>query len=65
MDEFKCGLNHVERMREVYNQIIAESYLSTWLLDVIEDLTGDRFEWDEPTDMEIYNELLQSNYAIG
>lgn len=64
-DEFKCHLNHVERMREVYNEIIAESYLSTWLLDVIEDLTGDRYEWEEETDLEIYNELLQSNYAIG
>lgn len=64
-DEFKCGVNHVERLREVYNQIIAEAYLSTWLLDVIEDLTGDRYVWNEPTDMEIYNQLLQSNYAIG
>jgi hypothetical protein len=52
-------------MREVYNQIIAESYLSTWLLDVIEDLTGDSYEWDEPTDEEIYNQLLDSDYAIG
>lgn len=64
-DEFKCHINHVQRMREVYNQIIAESYLSTWLLDVIEDLTGDSYEWDEPTDEEIYNQLLDSDYAIG
>lgn len=64
-DEFKCSPVHMNHMRKVYNQILAETYLSTWLLDTIETLTGKRYTWDEPVDMEIYETLLNSEYAIG
>ena len=64
-DEFKCSPNNIERMRQVYNSIIAELYKSTWLLDTMETLTGNSYSWTEPTKEEIYIELLNSNYAIG
>ncbi|WAI96183.1 DNA-directed RNA polymerase [Vibrio phage vB_VhaP_PG11] len=64
-DEFKCGVNNVERMRYVYNSIMAELYQSTWLLDVIEQLTGDRYDWDEPTKPEIVKAIMESDYAIS
>lgn len=64
-DEFKCSPNHVERMRKVYNSIIAELYKSPWLFCVIEDLTGQSYEWSDPIDEDIYQQLLNAEYAIG
>lgn len=39
-DEFACLANHVVNMKQVYNDLLAEAYNSTWLYDVIQDLSG-------------------------
>lgn len=63
-DEFKCAPNHIQDMREVYNGIMADTYLSTWLLDVIEHLTGNKYVWDVDTDMNIHAEILNNDYNL-
>lgn len=64
-DEFKSSPIHTEALRTKYNEIMAESYASTWLLDIIYDLTGQEYVWDTPFSMEVYNQILDSDYAIG
>lgn len=63
-DAFKPSPVNVEPTRKAYNQIMAELYESPWLLNVVEELTGIRYEWDEPTSPEIKEAILDSEYAI-
>lgn len=63
-DAFKFSPKHAERARRHYNDIMAELYESPWLLNVIEDLTGDSYEWDEPTDPAITEAIRQNNYSV-
>lgn len=63
-DEFKCSPVHVERMRRHYNDIMSELYESPWLLNVIEELTGDTYEWETPTDPAITEAIRNNNYSI-
>lgn len=64
-DEFKCSPIHTQEMRKKYNQIMAESYKCTWLLDVIYDLTGMECEWEEPTKEEVYEAILEADYGVN
>lgn len=63
-DAFKFSPQHAERARRHYNNIMAELYESPWLLNVIEDLTGDAYQWDAPTDPTITEAIRQNNYSI-
>ncbi|CAL9962666.1 hypothetical protein VPHD292_0080 [Vibrio phage D292] len=64
MDAFKFSPQHAERARRHYNDIMAELYESPWLLNVIEDLTGDVYVWDVPTDPKITEAIRNNNYSI-
>lgn len=63
-DAFKCSPMNAEAMRMTYNEIIAELYESPWLLNVVEDLTGVKYEWVEECDDETRDAILDSDYMI-
>ena len=53
-------------MREVYNELIAEAYASTWLIEIIEDLSGvDYSQYLNDVDDDIYIKILNNDYAIN
>ena len=64
-DEFGCLPNYVNTMKKHYNRILADTYMSTWIWDTIQLLTGDSFHHVVPkADLTIYNEILNNNYSI-
>ena len=64
-DEFACHANHVTQMQRAYNQILSESYESTWLQSVLKKLTSVDFSGVFPTpDPVITEQLKEAKYAI-
>lgn len=66
-DEFMCLPNHMNQMKKVYNQILAESYLSHWLIYTVCKMRGDTAVLkyiEEPKDS-IYEEILNAPYTIS
>ena len=64
-DEFAAQANNVSHMKNLYNELLVESYASSWLFDTIESLCGMSFHHLKPK----YNQLVsdaigQAKYAI-
>lgn len=65
-DEVACAPNHVNQMKQLYNDLLGEAYRSTWLFDVIQLLTGDSYHKIQPTYSEEVEVAIRNNsYAIG
>ena len=65
-DEFACCPNHVQRMKYYYNVLLAEAYQSTWLFDVIQDLSGISYHEHQPEiEQDIVEAILDNNYALN
>lgn len=65
-DEFAACPNHVQQMKLVYNILLGEAYESTWLFDVIEDLSGISYHKDQPeVDPSVLEAILDNNYALN
>lgn len=65
-DEFSCLPNYVNTMKYHYNCLLAESYASTWLFDVIEDLSGISYH-DKMTRRfkeEMLDEIMDNDYSL-
>lgn len=64
-DEFGCHPNHANSMRRHYNQIMLETYRSTWLFDTIQLLSGVSYHHTLPdTDPYVEQCILNNNYSI-
>lgn len=65
-DEFGTLCNHINRMKHYYNRLLVEAYESTWLMDVIQDLTGTSYHHYLPkVDPEISKLIQENKYAIN
>lgn len=64
-DEFGCAPNNVNRMKYHYNHIMAETYQSTWIMDMIQVLTGDSYHHHlPPVDPLIVQAIKDNDYSI-
>lgn len=64
-DELACHANHVGYMQSMYNQVLAESYESTWLEKVLLKLTSVDFSKTFPTPQKEVTIMIQSaEYAL-
>jgi hypothetical protein len=64
-DQFNCSPIHVNTMRMHYNKILAKTYKSDWMLATLERLTGDEYSYNKPFNPNIYDQILESDYAIN
>lgn len=64
-DEFQCLPNHVNNMKQIYNDVLVEGYDGDWLFAVIQALTGRDFRMlrAEP-DEAIRQQIRHNMYAI-
>lgn len=64
-DELACHANHVGYMQSMYNQVLAESYASSWLEKVLLKLTSVDFKNVFPTpSKEIFKAIQIAQYAL-
>ena len=64
-DEFQCLPNHVNNMKQIYNDILVEGYDGDWLFTVIQTLTGRNFRMLRPEpDEAIRQQIRHNRYAI-
>lgn len=64
-DEFQSLPNHTLEMKQVYNDILAESYEGDWLFSVLDDLTGMDHRGMRPdVNPDISREIRDNLYAI-
>lgn len=64
-DEFACQANNVNVMQQTYNNILAESFKSSWLFDIIKILTGKSFHHLKPDfNQDVYEAIKNAKYAI-
>lgn len=65
-DEFACAPNNCTRMKYIFSTILVEAYKSTWLMDVIEDLTGERYHHYLPAiDPTVVTAIQRNTYSIN
>lgn len=65
-DEFAACPNHVTRMKQTYSDLLAEAYDSTWLFDIIQDLSGKSFHQNQPEfNNEVYEAIKENTYALN
>lgn len=64
-DDFGTSPVNVNEMKNQYNNILVESYYSTWLFDVIEHLSGRSWHHIKPACNPVVAEAIRTNhYAI-
>lgn len=64
-DEFGCNPNHVNHMKQVYNDLLAETYESSWLVDTIQDLSGTSLHaLVGAADPKITEQIRNNDYAL-
>jgi hypothetical protein len=63
-DEFKCHANNVQRMREQYNRIMWDLYHSDLLYDIIEQISGKRYD-NYPFEQNVADAILDADYPIN
>ena len=64
-DEYACYPDNMNNTRYWYNRIMSEFYESTWLIDIVQDLTGVSYHSQlDPIDPEITKQIRQATYAL-
>lgn len=65
-DEFASHPNHVINMKQVYNDLLAEAYNSTWLFDVIQELSGkSHHNMQAPHDPLVEAAIRDNSYSLN
>lgn len=66
-DEFMCGANHVNVMKQVYNDILSELYRSSLIPQIICDLRGDTeiSRYVGKFQQNIFDKIKNNRYAIS
>lgn len=63
-DDFGCHPNNVQRMREHYNRLLWELYNSTLIQDILEQITGTRYDQFD-YDPKVASQILEANYPLN
>lgn len=63
-DDFGCHPNNIQRMREHYNRLLWELYNSTIIQDILEQITGTRYDQFD-YDPKVASQILEANYPLN
>lgn len=63
-DQFNASPAHIGRVKQVYNRLLAESYKSSWMFDVVEQLTGVKLHHLKQYDSAVFDSICDNTYAL-
>lgn len=64
-DQFTASPMHIGRVKQVYNRLLAESYKSSWLFDVVEQLAGVKLHHMKQYDSAVFDSICENTYALS